>query len=81
MSFIKRWNVDDIQHQLRTCSAQVNSRHNDGFTAWYCKQDLLVVKYQLDELLRTAPKFAGEEEFVAELDKKLVWKQLRQKTT
>jgi hypothetical protein len=81
MSFIKRWNVDDIQHQLSACSAQVNSRHNDGFTAWYCKQDLLVVKYQLDELLRTAPKFAGEEEFVAELDKKLVWQQLRQKTT
>jgi hypothetical protein len=81
MSFIKQWNVDDIQHQLRACSAQVNSSYNDGFTSWSCKQDLLVVKYQLDELLRIAPKFAGEEEFVAELDKKLVWKQLRQKTT
>ena len=79
MSFIKRWNVDDIQHQLSACSAQINSSYNDGFTSWYCKQDLLVVKYQLDELLRTAPKFAGEEEFVAELDKKLGWKQLKQK--
>ena len=79
MSFIKRWDVDDLQRQLNACSAQVNSSYNDGFTSWSCKQDLLVVKYQLDELLKTAPKFAGEEEFVAELDKKLVWKQLRQK--
>lgn len=76
MSFIKRWDVDDIQRQINACSVQVNSIYNDGFTGWACKQDLLRVKYQLDELLRSMPKFAGEEEFVNELEKQLMWKRL-----
>lgn len=80
MSYIKRWDVDDIQRQLNACSAQVHSTYNDGFTAWYCKKDLLTVKYQLDELLRTAPTFAGEDEFVEELNKQTVWKRLNEKT-
>lgn len=80
MSFIKRWDVDDIQRQINACAAQVNNTYNDGFTAWYCKQDLIRVKYQLDEILRNATKFHGEDEFVAEIEKDLVWKRLNEKT-
>jgi len=80
MSFIKRWDVGDIQRQLAACSAQVNNMYNDGFIQWGCKQDLLKVKYQLDELLRNAPTFAGEEEFVNELNKQIVWSRLNEKT-
>jgi hypothetical protein len=80
MGFQKRWDVEDIQRQLGACSAQMNSNYNDGFIQWGCKQDLLVVKYQLDELLRSSPKFAGEDEFVDQLDKQLVWKRLNEKT-
>ena len=79
MSFIKRWDVDDIQRQINACSAQVYNSYNDGFTQWYCKKDLLAIKYQLDEILRTAPKFADdEEEFVNQLEQKIVWKRLKQ---
>ena len=80
MSFIKRWDVDDIQRQINACAAQVNNTYNDGFTAWYCKQDLIRVKYQLDEILRNASKFHGVDEFVAEIEKDLVWKRLNEKT-
>ena len=80
MSFIKRWDVDDIQRQINACAAEVNYVNHDGFTQWYCKQDLIRVKYQLDEILRTAPRFAGEDEFVAEIEKDLVWKRLNEKT-
>ena len=66
MSFIKRWDVGDIQRQISACASQVNSTYNDGFTAWHCKQDLLIVKYQLEEILRTAPTFAPEKEFIRE---------------
>lgn len=76
MGFVKQWDVDDLQRQIGACAAQVNSAYNDGFTAWSCKQDLLRVKYQLDEILRTAPQFAGEQEFVNELEKNIVWKRL-----
>lgn len=77
MSFVKRWSVNDIQQQLRACQAQVSSVYNDGFTAWGCKQDLLQIKYELDEFLKTAPKFVGEEEFIHDLEKKTVWKTLK----
>lgn len=78
MGFIKRWDIDDMQRQVRACGAEINSPYNDGFIAWHCKQDLIRIKYQLDEILRTAPRFAGEEEFVAEFEKDLVWKRLNQ---
>ncbi len=80
MGFQKRWDVGDIQRQISACSANMNNMHNDGFVQWGCKQDLLVVKYQLEEILRTAPKFADEEEFIAQLNKQLVWKRLNEKT-
>ena len=80
MGFIKRWDLGTIQDQINACSSQMKNGYNDGFTQWHCKQDLLIVKYQLDEILRTAPKFAGEEEFVNELEQKLVWKRLNEKT-
>jgi hypothetical protein len=77
MAFVKRWNVEDIQRQLSACSAQAGSVYNDGFTGWACKQDLLQVKYELDQMLRTLPTFAGEEEYVRELEKKTVWGTLK----
>lgn len=80
MGFQKRWDVGDIQRQLNACAGQMRSHYNDGFVQWHCKQDLLIVKYQLDELLRNASTFAGESEFVDQLDKQLVWKRLNEKT-
>jgi len=80
MSFIKRWDVGDIQRQISACGIQMNSNYNDGFVQWHCKQDLLIVKYQVEELLRNASKFAGEEEFINQLDKQVVWKRLNEKT-
>jgi hypothetical protein len=80
MGFVKRWDVGDIQRQIDACAAQVNSPYNDGFTGWTCKQDLLVLKYQLDEILRSAPTFAPEQQFLNDLDKNTVWKRLNEKT-
>ena len=80
MCFQKRWDVGDIQRQISACSANMNNRYNDGFVQWHCKQDLLIVKYQLDEILRTASKFADEDQFIKQLDKQLVWKRLNEKT-
>ena len=80
MGFQKRWDVAEIQRLISVCSAQMKNGYNDGFVQWHCKQDLLVVKYQLDEILRTAPTFADEKEFIEQLDKQLVWKRLNEKT-
>lgn len=80
MGFKKSWDVGDIQRQISACSANMNNRYNDGFVQWHCKQDLLIVKYQLDEILRTASTFADEAAFVEQLNKQLVWKRLNEKT-
>ena len=79
MSFIKRWDVGDIQRQISACAAQVSNTYNDGFTSWHCKQDLLQVKYMLDDMLKDLPKFSGEEEYITELEKKQVWNAINKK--
>ena len=76
MSFIITWNAEKIISELRACTAQASSPYNDGFSAWGCKQDLLTVKYALDEMLSQCPSFAGEEKFHEEQSKKKTWKVL-----
>lgn len=79
MSFIKRWDVDNIQQQIRACGAQVHSVYNDGFTAWECKKDLLDIKYQVESLLESSPTFAGEEKYHEEKLKEKAWRVLNEK--
>ena len=74
MSFMIRWDADKIVSDLRACSSQVKSPYNDGFIQWGCKKDLLKVKYALDEMLSDCPTFHGEDEFIAEQEKKQTWK-------
>lgn len=76
MSFKITWDADKIISELHRCSAQANSAYNDGFSAWSCKKDLLLVKYALDEMLERCPTFSGEKEFHEEMAKQKTWKTL-----
>lgn len=80
MSFIQRWNSEQIIRDLSACHAQVVSSYNDGFTAWACKQDLYRVKFELDQMLKESPTFAGEQEWLEEQqlerDKRRAWRTL-----
>lgn len=82
MSFIKRWDSARIIQDLSACHAQAASSYNDGFTAWACKQDLYRVKFELDQMLKNSPSFAGEQEWLEEQqreqDKRQSWRALRQ---
>jgi hypothetical protein len=80
MSYIKRWDVDKIINDLRGAAAQVHSSYNDGFTAWACKEDLLTVKYAIDEMLEGAPYFSHmEDDFHKEKSKEKTWRALNGK--
>ena len=68
-----------IVRDLRAAAAQAGNARNDGFAAWGCKQDLLQVKYMLDDMLKDLPKFSGEEEYITELEKKQVWNAINKK--
>ena len=82
MSFVQRWNSTQIIQDLSACHAQVVSSYNDGFTAWACKQDLYRVKFELDQMLKDSPMFAGEQEWLEEQqrerDKRQTWRTLKQ---
>lgn len=79
MGFMIKWDTAKIISDLRQCAAQVKSPYNDGYSAWHCKQDLLQVKYLLDELLKDLPKFSGEEQYITELEKKQIWRAITKK--
>lgn len=81
MSFIKRWDADKIISDLNACNAQLISPYNDGFTQWSCKEDLIRVKYALDEILENSPTFAPENKFIEEMEKQKTWKKLNAKNT
>lgn len=62
MGFKKSWDEGEIIRQLRTMARECSSPYNDGFTSMYIKQDLIQIKFLLDDLLESCPKFQGEEE-------------------
>ena len=80
MSFKINWDADRIISELRSCTAQAASSYNDGFSAWGCKQDLLRVKYALDEMLEQCPYFSDlETKFHEEMAKQKTWRTLNDK--
>lgn len=79
MGFAKRWNTDQILMQLHQCAAEMNSRYNDGYNQWACKQDLYRVKFELDHLLAASSQFSGEAEWLEEQQKQQVWDILNDK--
>lgn len=62
MGFKKSWDEGEIVRQLRAMARECSAPRNDGFTAMYIKQDLIQIKFLLDDLIESCPKFVGEEE-------------------
>ena len=71
---IKRWSVEEIANQLRSCGYAMNDPYMDGFTTWGCKQDLYRIKFMLDEILESGPTYSGEQEWLEERAKEKTWK-------
>jgi hypothetical protein len=74
MSFIKRWDVNDIATQLHRMALAASDPRNDGWTASGCKKELYQVKCLIADIYKQLPTFVGEEEWekerVAELLKR-----------
>lgn len=63
MGFKKSWDEGDIVAQIRRMAAECRSPYNDGFVASSIKQDLVQIKFILDDLIESCPKFTGEDEW------------------
>ena len=64
MGFKKDWDIIDIVTQINRMSYTCSSPLTEGYNGWGVKQDLLRIKWVLDDALKRCPTFVGEEEFV-----------------
>ena len=55
MGFKKSWDVGNLTSQIHTLHRECSSPHNDGFTAWGCKQDLLLIQQLVNEAVKNSP--------------------------
>jgi vancomycin permeability regulator SanA len=66
MGFSKPMDYNAVNHQIYMAGVEMRSPYNDGYTQWEIKKDLHKLKWLLDEIMRTAPTFVGEDEFLEE---------------
>jgi hypothetical protein len=73
----KDWDVSDITSQIHSILRNCSSPYNDGFTQFELKKDLYQIKEILDLAIHQCPKFAGEEEWLTEQERKRIIKILK----
>lgn len=79
MGFKKSWDVGTITSQIHSLSRECSSPYNDGYTAWGCKQDLLVIQQLVNEAIQSSPNFGEmEAEWLKEQEQKRIIKILKQ---
>lgn len=78
MGFRKSMDYNSISHQIYIAGVDLHSPYNDGYVQWDTKKDLYKLKFLLDEILDSSPKFAGETEFLEEQSKKQMWRCLNE---
>jgi len=78
VGFKKSWNVADIATQLHSLARECSSPYNDGFTSFYAKQDLYLIKQIVDQALKDAPDFGDlEKDWLTEQEQKRIIKILK----
>ena len=75
---IKRWDVDQVISDCYKMYSGATDPYETGWNNWPCKQDLYRVKFAVDEMLKKTSTFAGEEEWLEELQKEKMWKTLKE---
>ena len=73
---IRDWNVDLIIAECRKMYSGANDPYMTGWNNWPAKQDLYLVKFAVDEMLRNTAKFTPEDEWLEEQEKQRMWKAL-----
>ena len=78
MGLKKNWDLGDIATQINNLARECASPYNDGFTGWYLKQDLYVIKEALDHAFKMAPDFGDmEKQWLKEQEQKRIIKLLK----
>lgn len=74
---IINWDVNKVIADCQKMYAGANDPYVTGYVNWPCKQDLYRVKFAVDEMLKNTSSFAGEQEWLEQLEKQKVWEALK----
>ena len=77
MGFRKPMDYNQVHHQIYMAGVELHHPGNDGFVQWGIKQDLYKLKWMLDDIMKEAPTFADEEEFLKENEQRVMWRTLK----
>lgn len=76
MPYVEKTGTNKIKEQLWQWEGVMHDPNIDGFNGWGCKKKLLEIQFEVEKILNESPTYAGEEEYIKELDKKKVWRAL-----
>jgi hypothetical protein len=65
---IKNWDRKKIEQDIWKIASAASDPRMDGFTTWGCKQDLILLKYFIDDMLEECPTYSLEKEFINNLE-------------
>ena len=76
---IRDWNREKIEQEIWKIKFAATDPKMDGFTTWGCKQDLIRLKYYIENALEDCSTYVGEQEFIDQLEAERTFKVLKTK--
>jgi vancomycin permeability regulator SanA len=76
MGFRKPMDYNQVSHQIYMTGIEICNPKNDGFTSSYMKEDLYRLKWLIDAIIADSPTFVGEDKFLEEHSKDVMWRTL-----
>ena len=77
MGYRSPLDYNSINHQIQIAGYEINSGRNDGFTSFEIKKQLYKLQYLLNNILKNSQTFEGEEEYIKQLEQKMILDILR----
>lgn len=77
MPYIEKTGKSGIKDQLRQWEGVMHDPYIDGFNGWGCKQKLYEIKFVLDDIIKNAPEYSGEKEWLEEQKTKKAFERLK----
>ncbi len=75
---IRNWSLDQIKQEIWKIKFAVTDHRMDGFVTWGYKQDLIRLKYYIDDQLAACPTYTPEKEFIDKLEAEHTFKILQE---
>ena len=69
----------DVMWSIEKLYRMERDPYATGFETWSYKQDLLLLKWWIDDMINQCGTYAGEEEFIEAHEKKRMWDKLKQR--